>query len=146
MKTPGSTTSSSIDSTSVSYQELVNFKKGTKCHAAAIDILKDDKYYAIFHRGFIATARAQGPSNVCDPDYKPKKEDPYKLEEQQSFVFSVLIEVIQTDYGRSLVRQHDCDHDTKVVLKEHHELSYQFSSLSRRNHQVDQVYHQSQSY
>ena len=91
MKTPGSTTSSSIDSTSVSYLELVNFKKGTKCHATAIDILKDDKYYGIFHRGFIATARAQGPSNVCDPDYKPKKEDPYKqqlFEEQQSFVFS----------------------------------------------------------
>ena len=42
----------------------------------------------------------QGLSNICDPDYKPNKGDPYEqqLFEKQNF-FSVLIKIIQTDFG-----------------------------------------------
>ena len=72
--------------------------KAQKHDSGAFEVFKDDKYYNIFHRGFISTARAQGLSIVCDPDYKPKKGDPYEqqlFKQQQSFVFCILIRVIQ---------------------------------------------------
>ena len=124
MKPPVSTTTSPSHSTSASYQELVNFEKGAKCDAAVFELFKDDKYYDVFCQDFVATARAQVLLNICDPDYKPNKSHPCEkqlIEVQQCFVFSVLIKIIQTDFGRSLVRQHGKDQDAKVVIKELHE-------------------------
>ena len=42
-----------------SYQELMAFKKAAKWDILAFDILKDEKYYDIFHRSFKATAMTQ---------------------------------------------------------------------------------------
>ena len=68
-KTPS--TGSSLMSNE-SYQELMAFKKAAKRDISAFEILKDEKYYDVFHRSFKATARTQGLSDVCDPNFKPK--------------------------------------------------------------------------
>ena len=65
-----------------SYQELMAFKKAAKRNISAFDILKDEKYYDVFHRSFKATAMTQELSDVCDPNFKPKMGDPH---EQQHF-------------------------------------------------------------
>ena len=59
-----------------SYQELMAFKKAAKRDISAFDILKDEKYYDVFHRSFKATAMTQGLSDVCDPNFKSKRGDP----------------------------------------------------------------------
>ena len=61
-----------------SYQELMAFKKAAKRDISAFDILKDEKYYDVFHRSFKATAMTQGLSDVCDPNFKPKRGDPHE--------------------------------------------------------------------
>ena len=65
-----------------SYQELMAFKRAANRDISAFEILKDEKYYDVFHRSFKATAMTQGLSDVCDPNFKPKQGDPH---EQQLF-------------------------------------------------------------
>ena len=60
------------------YQELMAFKKAAKRDISAFNILKDEKYYDVFHRSFKATAMTQGLSDVCDPNFKPKRGDPHE--------------------------------------------------------------------
>ena len=56
-----------------SCQELMAFKKAAKRDISGFDILKDEKCYDVFHRSFEATAMTQGLSDVCDPNFKPKR-------------------------------------------------------------------------
>ena len=129
-KTPS--TGSSLMSNE-SYQKLMAFKRAAKRDISAFDILKDEKYYDVFHRSFKATAMTQELSDVCDPNFKPKSGDPHEqqlLTEKQSFVYAVLLKTLQTDYGRSLVREHKNDKDAQQILYELHQ-HHTASELSR---------------
>ncbi|KAL7564284.1 hypothetical protein ACA910_014347 [Epithemia clementina (nom. ined.)] len=115
------TPSSNVSSTgSVSFQELSNFRKGTKRDATAYKTFKDERYFETFWRVFKATAKAQGLANVIDPQYTPPRGDLHALElftEQQIFLYSVLIKIIQTDQGRAFVRDHEDDEDAQAVIR-----------------------------
>ena len=59
----------------------------------------------------------QGLSDVCDPNFKPKREDTHEQQlfsEKQNFVYAVLLKTLQTDYGRVLVREHE--HDNRSCM------------------------------
>ena len=48
----------------------------------------------------------QGLSDICDPNFKPKRGDPHEQQlftERQNFAYAVLLKTLQTDYGRVLV-------------------------------------------
>ena len=80
-----------------SYQELMAFKKAAKRDISAFDILKNEKYYDGFHRSFQATAMIQGLSDVCDPNFMPKRGDPHEHQlfpEKQNFVYAVLLKTL----------------------------------------------------
>ena len=69
---------------------LKNFKKGTKRDASAFPIFKNDLYHHTLQRSFLATIKAQGLSDVVDPDFDPDDGDQYEKQpflEKQSFVF-----------------------------------------------------------
>ena len=124
LRTPGSTTTSPSHSTSASYQELVTFKKVTKCNTAAFETFNDDKYYDVFHQGLTATARAiifQTSVTQITSSTKQILMSSYSFPNNKTLFSLSTIKIIQTDFGRSLVRKHNQDHDAQVVLKELHE-------------------------
>ena len=101
---------------------LNNFKKGTKRDASVYPIFKNDKYYDIFQRSFLANLKAQGLYDVADPDHDPDSGEIYEQElfqQKQSFVYSVLVASLQTEKRRELVKEFEGD-ARSIILKLHH--------------------------
>ena len=101
---------------------LNNFKKGTKRDASVYPIFKNHKYYDTFQRSFLANLKAQGLFDVADPDHDPENGDMYEKElfkGKQSFVYSVLVNSLQTEKGKELVKEFEGD-ARSIILKLHH--------------------------
>ena len=116
--------------TSESYITLTNFKKGIKRDASAYPILKNERYYNTFIRHFKATAKAQGLNTLMDPNFTPGS-DEYEqqlFQEQQDFLYSVLISSLKTDFSEALVKDHEGDAQLILeLLHEHHTGNSQYS-------------------
>ena len=126
-KTPRSTVSSE---TSESYITLTNFKKGIKRDASAYPIFKNERYYNTFIRHFKATAKAQGLNNLMDPNFTPGSDEHEQqlFEEQQDFLYSVLISSLKTEFSEALVKDHEGDAQLILdLLHEHHTGNSQYS-------------------
>ena len=118
--TPRSTVSSE---TSESYIALTNFKKGIKRDASAYPIFKNERYYNTFIRHFKATAKAQGLNSHMDPNFTPGSDEHEQqlFEEQQDFLYSVLISSLKTEFSEALVTDHEGDAQLILdLLHEHH--------------------------
>ena len=90
---------------------LPTSKKGVKRDASAYPILKNERYYNTFIRHFKATAKAQGLNTLMDPNFTPGS-DEYEqqlFQEQQDFLYSVLISSLKTDFSEALVKDHEGD-------------------------------------
>ena len=100
--------------------------KGCKC----IPIFKNERYYNTFIRHFKATAKAQGLSTLMDPNFTPGS-DEYEqqlFQEQQDFLYSVLISSLKTDFSEALVKDHEGDAQLILeLLHEHHTGNSQYS-------------------
>ena len=118
--TPRSTVSSEA---SESYITLTNFKKGIERDASAYPIFKNERYYNNFIRHFKATAKAQGLNSLMDPNFTPGS-DEYEqqlFQEQQDFLYSVLISSLKTEFSEALVKDHEGDAQLILdLLHEHH--------------------------
>ena len=116
--------------TSESYITLTNFKKGIKRDASAYPIFKNERYYNTFIRHFKATAKAQGLNTFMDPNFTPGS-DEYEqqlFQEQQDFLYSVLISSLKTDFSEALVKDHEGDAQLILeLLHEHHTGNSQYS-------------------
>ena len=125
--TPRSNVSSEA---SESYITLTNFKKGIKREASAYPIFKNERYYNTFIRHFKATAKAQGLNSLMDPSFTPGS-DEYEqqlFEEQQDFLYSVLISSLKTEISEALVKDHEGDAQLILeLLHEHHTGNSQYS-------------------
>ena len=125
--TPRSTVSSEA---SESYITLTNFKKGIKRDASAYPIFKNERYYNTFIRHFKATAKAQGLSSLMDPNFTPGSDEHEQqfFQEQQDFLYSVLISSLKTEFSEALVKDHDGDAQLILeLLHEHHTGNSQYS-------------------
>ena len=115
---------------SESYITLSNFKKGIKRDASAYPIFKNERYYNTFIRHFKATAKAQGLNSLMDPNFTPGS-DEYEQElfqDQQDFLYSVLISSLKTDFSEALVKDHEGDAQLIIeLLHEHHTGNSQYS-------------------
>ena len=115
---------------SESYITLTNFKKGIKRDASAYPIFKNERYYNTFIRHFKATAKAQGLSTLMDPNFTPGS-DEYEqqlFQEQQDFLYSILISSLKTDFSEALVKDHEGDAQLILeLLHEHHTGNSQYS-------------------
>ena len=125
--TPRSTVSSEA---SESYITLTNFKKGIKRDASAYPIFKNERYYNTFIHHFKATAKAQGLNSLMDPNFTPgSDEHEQKLfQEQQDFLYSVLISSLKNEFSEALVKDHEGDAQLILdLLHEHHTGNSQYS-------------------
>ena len=115
---------------SESYITLTNFKKGIKRDASAYPIFKNERYYNTFICLFKATAKAQGLNSLMDPNFTPGS-DEYEqqlFQEQQDFLYSVLISSLKTDFSEALVKDHEGDAQLIFeLLHEHHTGNSQYS-------------------
>ena len=115
---------------SESYITLTNFKKGIKRDASAYPIFKNERYYNTFIRHFKATAKAQGLNSLMDPNFTPGS-DEYEqqlFQDQQDFLYSVLISSLKTDFSEALVKDHEGDAQLIIeLLHEHHTGNSQYS-------------------
>ena len=127
---PATPRSMATSQTSESYITLTNFKKGIKRDASAYPILKNERYYNTFICHFKATAKAQGLNTVMDPNFTPGS-DEYEqqlFQEQQDFLYSVLISSLKTDFSEALVKDHEGDAQLILeLLHEHHTGNSQYS-------------------
>ena len=115
---------------SESYITLTNFKKGIKRDASAYPIFKNERYYNTFIRHFKATAKAQGLSTLVDPNFTPGSDEygQQLFQEQQDFLYSVLISSLKTDFSEALVKDHEGDAQLILeLLHEHHTGNSQYS-------------------
>ena len=127
---PATPRSMATSQTSESYITLTNFKKGVKRDASAYPILKNERYYNTFICHFKATAKAQGLNTLMDPNFTPGS-DEYEqqlFQEQQDFLYSVLISSLKTDFSEALVKDHEGDAQLILeLLHEHHTGNSQYS-------------------
>ena len=125
--TPCSTVSSEA---SESYITLTNFKKWIKRDASAYPLFKNERYYNTFIRHFKATAKAQGLNSLMDPNFTPGSDEHEQqlFEEQQDFLYSVLISSLKTECSEALVKDHEGDAQLIYdLLHEHHTGNSQYS-------------------
>ena len=127
---PATPRSMATSQTSEFYITLTNFKKGIKRDASAYPIFKNERYYNTFIRHFKATAKAQGLNTLMDPNFTPGS-DEYEqqlFQEQQDFLYSVLISSLKTDFSEALVKDHEGDAQLILeLLHEHHTGNSQYS-------------------
>ena len=127
---PATPRSMATSEASESYITLTNFKKGIKRDASAYPIFKNERYYNTFIRHFKATAKAQGLSSLMDPNFTSGS-DEYEqqlFQEQQDFLYSVLISSLKTDFSEALVKDHEGDAELILeLLHEHHTGNSQYS-------------------
>ena len=111
--TPRSTLSSEETE---SYITLANFKKGIKMDASAYPIFKNGRYYNTFIRHFKATAKAQGLNSLMDPNFTPGSDEHEQqlFEEQQDFLYSVLISSLKTEYSEVLVKMREMPNSSLI--------------------------------
>ena len=120
---PATPRSMATSKASESYITLTNFKKGIKRDASAYPIFKNERYYNTFIRHFKATAKAQGLSTLMDPNFTPGSDEygQQLFQEQQDFLYSVLISSLKTDFSEALVKDHEGDAQLILeLLHEHH--------------------------
>ena len=128
---PATPRSMATSQASESYITLTNFKKGIKRDASAYPIFKNERYYNTFIRHFKATAKAQGLNTLMDPNFTPGS-DEYEqqlFQEQQDFLYSVLISSLKTDFSEALVKDHEGD--AQLILELLHEYHTGNSQYSR---------------
>ena len=127
---PATPRSMATSEASESYITLTNFKKGIKMDASAYPIFKNERYYNTFIRHLKATAKAQGLSTLMDPNFTPRS-DEYEqqlFQEQQDFLYSVLISSLKTDFSEALVKDHEGDAQLILeLLHEHYTGNSQYS-------------------
>ena len=127
---PATPRSMATSEASESYITLTNFKKGIKRDASSYPIFKNERYYNTFIRHFKATAKAQGLSTLMDPNFTPGSDEygQQLFQEQQDFLYSVLISSLKTDFSESLVKDHEGDAQLILeLLHEHHTGNSQYS-------------------
>ena len=73
--------------------------KGIKRDATAYPIFKNERYYNTFICHFKGAAKAQGLNSLIDPNFTPGSDEheQHLFQEQQDFLYSVLISSIKTE-------------------------------------------------
>ena len=109
---------------------LLTSKSGLKGMQVPTTSSRMKRYYNTFIRHFKATAKAQGLNSLMDPNFTPGS-DEYEqqlFQEQQDFLYSVLISSLKTDFSEALVKDHEGDAQLILeLLHEHHTGNSQYS-------------------
>jgi hypothetical protein len=95
-----------------------DFKKGTKRDAALYPVLKDNKHWSNWNRSVLAQLQAHDLKEIFNTTYQPFDEEDKKIfTEKQCFAYALLNQIVQTDEGKSFVRQLEKEYDAQAVYK-----------------------------
>ena len=103
-----------LNTTFNTQRELMSFKKSIKRDITVYPILKDERKFDTFETEFLAMARTHDIEEVFDPTYTPSNlDDTYLFKEKQNFAYAILLRSIQTDKGRTAVRDQRKTYDAQ---------------------------------
>ena len=113
------------------------FQKGIKREKSAYPSIKDERYFDVFNRSLYIIAKTNECSKVLDPNYTPgsEPEEQELFDAKQTFMISVFNTNLQTDMGKTIVRNHLTNTDAQEVwkeLSEHMKTSSKSASEKRR--------------
>ena len=96
---------------------VMEFKKGIKREASLYPIFKDQNQWANWNRAVISQPRAHDVQEVFNITYRPTAHKETQLFDlKKSFVYAVFNKVVQTDIGKSYVREHEDDFDAQRCI------------------------------
>ncbi len=100
-------------------RELASFRKGIKRDPSLFPKLKEATGWDKFKLSTEAQAKAQGISEVLDPNYTPSTiEENDLFQAKQEFMFSVFDQTLLLDHGKALVRKHSHDSNAQAIYRE----------------------------
>ena len=95
------------------------FKKGIRRDPSLFPVLKDLKYYLVWHREFVGQCHAQDLSNIINPNYKPNTTVELNLFRlQQDFMYTVFQRVLTTDDTKRIVRKHEQTRNAQEIFND----------------------------
>lgn len=100
---------------------IVAYKKTIKRDASQFKVFSDKRYWAQWKLHFTATARAQDLQELLDPNHCPDPSDPDDVavfHAKNEFLFSVFVDKLTTDEGKSYVRQHATTSDAQAIYRD----------------------------
>jgi hypothetical protein len=130
------------------------FNCGIKRDPSQFKTFQNELYWDAWYRGFSATATAQGLANVLNHRYVPSTPNDLGLfSSQQTFMYSVLIDRLQTNNAQSILRDHEVDKDSQIIIAEVVRY-YEKSSMAKNrsstfvqpNHQHEDPYYEVERY
>jgi len=97
-----------------------DFNKTIKRDKKNYPLLKQEKEWDRWYESFIIQAAAEAMEDILDPDYRPTTPDDTAIFRRKSiYMISVLHHCIQTDFGKTIVRDFKGDHhDAQTVIAE----------------------------
>ena len=100
--------------------QLLAFKKSTKREVSQYTVLKDDKYFEALKRNLLVTATTHGCEEILNGKYKPEKTcDSQELfKQKQYYMYSVFNKVLQSDMGKTIVREYSLTLNAQAVWKD----------------------------
>jgi hypothetical protein len=101
-------------------QELESFKRGLKRDGALYPTFRDERTWDNWHHSMMAQAQAHDVVEVLDGTYDPPDDYIHRalFDQKQSFMYSVLNRVVQTNMGKTIVRKYTDTYDAQRVYKE----------------------------
>ena len=100
--------------------QLLAFKKSIKREVSQYTILKDEKYFEAFKRNLLVTATTHDCEEILDGNYKPGNNSDSKelFEQKKYFMYSVFNKVLQSDMGKTIVREYAPSLDAQSLWRD----------------------------
>ena len=93
------------------------FRSTIKKDTSSYPVLKDERSFDDWYRLTKSTASTHDLSDVFNPNYVPAGNEKTMLfKVKQQFVYTFLVRCLQTDKGKSLVRENESDHNAQKIL------------------------------
>ncbi|KAG7340327.1 hypothetical protein IV203_023870 [Nitzschia inconspicua] len=90
-----------------------HFKRGIKRDVAQFRNLKDDALWDSWNAHTLATAQAQDVAEVLDPTYVPPPTEVGLFQQKRLYMYSVLLNCLDTDQGQTVIRTHAATSDAQ---------------------------------
>ena len=100
--------------------QLLAFKKSIIREVSQYTILKDEKYFEAFKRNLLVTVTTHDCEEILEGDYIPGYDNDSQelFQQKQYFMYSVFNKVLQSDWGKTIVRKYAPTLDAESVWKE----------------------------
>ena len=98
---------------------MISFRKGIKRDPSRYHVIKDDRFWEKWRREFTSTARVENVDRILDPKFVPQPgADTELFNEQQKYLYDVLLRALQSDKGKAIVRKHQERADAQRICAE----------------------------